>query len=495
MLKRRSFTLSMLAAGGAVTACSQNSFLSGKAVPEKADVVILGGGLSGLNTARLLKENGLNPIVLEASDVVGGRVKTIDTRNGPLDVGASQIGRGYGRTISLCLKYGLELVPEDRDLLPFGMLYKGNWIESDTWADNPLNKTVGEERSVPPMMMGRWLSSKYNTLEAVADWRDPKNAVHDISMRQLIEKHGHSQQALDFAYYSVPGIGIDETSLLRMWQEETRSKSSLPSGELENPGNPMGEVNDRNLINGLSSINNIVGGCQRLPLALAQDVGESVRLNKRVTSVSMNSTGAEVSCEDGSVYQSRFVVSALPFNMLRKIHIESDVPNSTARAAIDQLPYANTARLYMTVKEPFWENDGLPASFMTDGDLGMFWAIDNARAGGDHRAMIVLVGQAAMRITSRPNAKDYLISELERVRPASKGLIDFVAYKDWGADPNQLGCSFSFGPGHVNAYGREMTKPWQVMHFAGEHTRDIEVGMEAALESSERVAIEILGRA
>jgi monoamine oxidase len=30
------------------------------------------------------------------------------------------------------------------------------------------------------------------------------------------------------------------------------------------------------------------------------------------------------------------------------------------------------------------------------------------------------------------------------------------------------------------------------LHFAGEHTRRLEVGMEAAMESGERVALEVL---
>ena len=39
-----------------------------------------------------------------------------------------------------------------------------------------------------------------------------------------------------------------------------------------------------------------------------------------------------------------------------------------------------------------------------------------------------------------------------------------------------------------------MLKPWQALHFAGEHTRRLDIGMEAAMESGERVAIEIAER-
>lgn len=41
-----------------------------------ADVVVIGAGLAGLQCARRLQRSGLNPLVLEARDAVGGRVRT-----------------------------------------------------------------------------------------------------------------------------------------------------------------------------------------------------------------------------------------------------------------------------------------------------------------------------------------------------------------------------------------------------------------------------------
>ena len=40
------------------------------------DVVVVGAGLAGLQCARLLEQHGLDVVVLEASDGVGGRVRT-----------------------------------------------------------------------------------------------------------------------------------------------------------------------------------------------------------------------------------------------------------------------------------------------------------------------------------------------------------------------------------------------------------------------------------
>ena len=46
-----------------------------------ADVIVIGGGLSGLACALTLRENGLEPLVLEAADGIGGRIRT-DRRQG-----------------------------------------------------------------------------------------------------------------------------------------------------------------------------------------------------------------------------------------------------------------------------------------------------------------------------------------------------------------------------------------------------------------------------
>jgi hypothetical protein len=45
-------------------------------LPSEADVVVVGAGLAGLAAAIRLQAAGLKPVVLEASDGVGGRVRT-----------------------------------------------------------------------------------------------------------------------------------------------------------------------------------------------------------------------------------------------------------------------------------------------------------------------------------------------------------------------------------------------------------------------------------
>lgn len=498
MFTRRKFVLSTAATSLLPTVALAKAGAKTRVAATSADVVIIGGGLSGMNSALLLRDLGYKVVVLEAGEKVGGRVKAVETVDGSIDVGASQIGRGYARVLDACQRFGLELMPEDRDLLTFGAHFMDSWIDPKTWESNPLNKTVGDERRIAPMLMGQQITAKYNPCHEVDDWLNPNLAEYDISLRELMRRKGHSEAAITLAASSAPGIGIDETSMLRMWQEDTRGaidrKLGLPN-ETHQRNHPFGEANDHKSVNGLSSINNIVGGCTRLPMAMGNALGDIIRVGKRVGRIEMSDRSAMITCLDGSTFKARFVISAIPFTMLRDVEIVGK-PNPIARQAITQMPYANTARMYLTIERPFWQEDGLPPSFSTDGPLGMFWAIDNHTGTGAHRAMIVLVGKAGQAISAmeRPQAEAFVLEELGRLRPASRGLTRMATYKDWMRDPLQKGCGFSFAPGQVNAFGRDMTKPWQVMHFAGEHTRRVDFGMESAFESGERAAIEISSR-
>jgi phytoene dehydrogenase-like protein len=67
-------------------------------------IYIIGAGISGLIAAKTLEQSGYRPIILEASDKVGGRVKT-DIVNG------YQLDRGF--------QVLLEAYPKAKDYLDY----------------------------------------------------------------------------------------------------------------------------------------------------------------------------------------------------------------------------------------------------------------------------------------------------------------------------------------------------------------------------------------
>ena len=57
----------------------------------KEEVVIVGGGLAGLTAAYLLKQEGLNPLVLESIDRIGGRIFTKNLGKQSYELGATWV--------------------------------------------------------------------------------------------------------------------------------------------------------------------------------------------------------------------------------------------------------------------------------------------------------------------------------------------------------------------------------------------------------------------
>ena len=63
--------------------------------PARCDVVVVGAGLAGLTAADRLTRDGLEVIVIESSDSVGGRVRTDQVGGFLLDRGFQVLNTGY----------------------------------------------------------------------------------------------------------------------------------------------------------------------------------------------------------------------------------------------------------------------------------------------------------------------------------------------------------------------------------------------------------------
>src|ERR687894_675056 len=64
-------------------------------MPDRPPVVVVGAGLAGLAAGRELRARGLDVVVLERSDGVGGRVRTDAVRGFLLDRGFQVLLAGY----------------------------------------------------------------------------------------------------------------------------------------------------------------------------------------------------------------------------------------------------------------------------------------------------------------------------------------------------------------------------------------------------------------
>ena len=461
---------------------------------ETSDVIVIGAGLAGLTAAWRLVDQGLSVTVLEGASRMGGRVWSAeqewDTANGmaPIELGASQIGPSYARFLDAAERLGLEMVKEDRELLPFASHVGGKMMTDAEWADSPSNPFDEEFRELGPVRVGGAILGKYNPLVDLDDWLDPKFAEHDISQADLMRRNGFSEAALELASISGTSTDAHSSSVLGLYQERTRGQFELRFAQEAPPTeNP---VEDVRLV---GWPRNLVGGTEAMTNAIAEQLPNGVQLNKQVIAIDMDDTGVDVRTMDGSRYRAKRVIAAVPFSVLRYMSIWPE-PHTAMRRAIKEIGYAETTRAFCNIKEPFWEEDGYPGSLWSDGALRMFWAIENHGSNRPYRGMFVMTGRSGQQVAAQPPeaAEQFLLDELARLRPSSKGQIEMLRFHSWDRQPLQRGCRHMFAPGQVNAFARDMTEPHQRMHVAGEHTRRQDFGMEAAMESGERAAIEVL---
>ena len=152
-------------------------------------------------------------------------------------------------------------------------------------------------------------------------------------------------------------------------------------------------------------------------------------------------------------------------------------------------------QLHVVPKSPFWEKDGMSPTMFTDSLAGMVIA---EHKGADPRDVtslsIWLRGERASWCdqVNQQVAIDAVIADLERIRPAARGQLEVMGYKSWYRDEFSSGDWAIWAPGQVSGFFHDLAKPHGRVHFCGEHTAVANRGMEGAMESGERVAMEIL---
>ena len=105
---RRSFleTAALAGAGVALHGCS------GSLIQKPHDVLVIGAGMAGLTAARDMARAGLDVLVLEARDRVGGRIQTLhEPAPHGLEIGAQMIHGSRAPTWELVREFGVETRP------------------------------------------------------------------------------------------------------------------------------------------------------------------------------------------------------------------------------------------------------------------------------------------------------------------------------------------------------------------------------------------------
>jgi len=467
--QNRRRVLKQLAATGAVAALPAGL---GACAPKgkDAEVIVIGAGLSGLNAAFLLQQQGMDVLVLEGSQRIGGRVYTLDDQPHTPDAGGSEFSvKSYARILDMINRLGLEAIPWRGNGIEFAYHVNGQTVVGDQWATSAANAVQGPARNVPPNFLSGMFLPRPSPLADLGAWLQPAATEYDIPFSEFLNSAGAGAEAQRLIASRVDSESLDDMSALWLMRSARFAEAS----------------------GGIEALRNLKGGMSRLTDGMASLLNRPVQLNTPVAGIHVTDDGVEIKDAGGRVWRAGHAVCTIPLPVLRQIDISPSLPALQA-SAVGQVTYGRHIDVFFDITEPFWEQDGLPSSLWTDGPLGMVLHLPGDKPNGYLWIAITGPSSAGLYELSEAEIVRQVTAELGRVRPSTRGRITPMIAQNWTTHRWTQGHTAIRAPGQISQFGDVLAQPHGRLHFAGEHTAALASGMEGAMESGERAALEII---
>lgn len=450
-----------------------------------AEVIVIGAGLAGLNAALLLEELGVRVMVVEATSRFGGRMRTVadELVPGYPELGANGIGGGYARVLNAARQHGVEIGPMRPRTEPREgeMLFciQNQLISEDDWPGHALNPYRQEwARQMPPSRPPYRLYAELNPFPKsdLSAWRRPEFAEWDRSVGEVLTEAGLAEAGVELGAGLNSGYGTDHHDLSALMMFHTINFVIHQTHWPDAGGAAK-------------------GGNQRIPEAMAHNLNGDVLLNSPVAAIADEGGRVRITLEGGRRLAAARAIIAVPFAALRRIPIDPQPP-ARQKDAIENLGYTPCTQIHYAVKQPYWEQDGMAPSMWTDALPGRFMALKNDPGRPDEvtSCLAYVNGHSALKLAHMDEeaAIAEVTAELFRLRPALKDALEPIYLWKWSNNPYAGGAYAYWKPGQITAFAETIARPHGRLHFAGEHTAQLNRGMEGAMESGERAAVEIL---
>ena len=481
------------AAAGAAAALPANAEAAKKRKPKpkkprprRADVIVVGAGLSGLQAALDVVAAGRSCVVLEARPRVGGRTLNYDIGGGEvIEIGGQWVGPTQDKLIALAKELGVDT---------YKTYNEGNYVYYRNGSITPYSPG-GPAGAIPPdpgvaeaFLAITQITDMASQLPLDAPWTHPRAAEWDS---QTFETWKLDNSASDGARFLL------DLAIEAVWACEPRDVSLLHVlMYVRGATNESAPVDMQRLVNtaGGAQESRFVGGSQRVCIEMARRLGKRVVLGRPVRRLIQSKGRVEAVTDKGSWVGRSAIVTGPP---TVTGFIDYDPILSSDRAQLLQrFPHGNAVKCHAIYDEPFWRKDGWAGQVTSDTIVRVVF--DNSPPDGSPGALIGFLEGNAARVWMRRSLADRRAMVLREFANyfGDRALSprDYIE-KDWASELWTRGCYTGFTPpGALLDYGAAIRAPHGRIHWAGAETATLWNGyMDGALRSGTRAAKEALG--
>ena len=441
-----------------------------------ADVAIIGAGFAGLAAALELEERGIDCVVLEARDRVGGRVLNHELGEGKVvEVGGQWVGPTQYALITLAADTGVTTYPTHvtgDNLID----YRGR-VRRYSGTIPRLNPVVLLEVD----LVRRAINRAAAQVPLDAPWDAPRASAWDrITFSEWMRKRAFSRGArmlVTLAIRSVFGTEPEDVSLLHVLFY-VRS-----AGGFDALVDTSGGAQD----------SRFVGGSQLVALRIAERLSDRIILSAPVRDVEESRAGITLHADGASVEAGR-VIAALSPTLASRIRWNPPLPGRRDQMS-QRMPQGAIIKCMAIYPEPFWRDQGLSGSGLSDG--GSVNAVfDNSPPDGSPGVLLGFLDGRAARIhgqMAEAERRQAVIDVFARLFGERASRPDDYVERNWAAEEWSRGCySGAFGPSGWTDFGPALREPCGRVHWAGTETATVWNGyIDGAITSGRRAAAEV----
>ncbi|GAB5897203.1 flavin monoamine oxidase family protein [Mycolicibacterium mageritense] len=446
---------------------------------DSVHTVVIGAGYAGLSTALSLADAGVEVLVLEGSERVGGRVHTGTLDGGVVvDHGGQWVGPTQHRLLSMAERFGCATFPT---------YDSGDHLE--LWADGICRPF----RGAGPVG-GPGVEQYIETTEAIDKLATAINLDDPTATEQLAEWDGET--VASYFDRTVP----DEDARRRLalavqgvWTVEPRDISLFhllfyvaSAGGFDQLMETQGCAQERRF----------TGGAQSVALAMAEHLGNRVRLNSAVRHIEHASDGVRIHTDETVVHASHVVVATSPGAAVR-LRFTPALPPSRNRW-MERSPMGDVTKIHTVYETPFWRARGLSGQATVYGNHSVGVVFDNSPEDARAGVLVSFVyAERQQRWSARTAAErraDVLATLREIFGDEAANPVQYTE-KSWPEDPwAHGGYAANPAPGVWVEHGAAGWRtPCGRVHWAGSETSSVWNGyIDGAIASGQRAAAEII---